>query len=82
MAQSTMRPKQFSGFVNTIYARKDVNIGDLADAAPTNGNFDFVILAGESIDVVATGTTINFEELDALSDALSAIYISQIEENL
>lgn len=52
------------------------------DAAPTNGAFDFVVLAGESIDVVATNTTINFEELDAASDSLAAIYIAELQPDI
>ncbi len=70
-----------SSAVATVNAGVAVRFGS-TDAAPTNGAFDFVVLAGESIDVVAIDNACEFEELDALSDAAAAIFIQEIESDL
>ena len=49
------------------------------DAASSNGNFDFAIAAGESLEIVAESTTINVIEMDATSAATAAVYFSPIE---
>lgn len=52
-----------------------------SDAASSNGAFDFALAAGESIDIVAPGTTLNIIEADATSAATFAVYIGAYAED-
>ena len=80
MAQSELGPIQFPGLCEVIYARKDVNIADLAAGADAHLNVTVTgALAGDLV-LFASGTDVLDVAFSAVVTAADVVTISAINE--